>query len=338
MSTNTILYVTNDFVPNPTDAQQSQYESWAADLASSGFTTLIFYNLHIDAFGNFRYTNSQYPLIADGKLQKGYEYLPGLLGSITAAGKVQNIFFCLGGWGSQGDYLHAGQVIGRHGINPGNPLVANFVALQGLGVSGIDMDLETGGGPYPFLPYSSFFPAVVQLTTMLFNLHLQVTYCPYTQNDFWVGCLAAAYGFAGVQPVSWLNLQCYAGGTQAEWVGYLNESGIPLGIQDTGAFVVPGYSTPDTCPSALQSSFGDSSNMAAGVNAGFLWNYNGILAMQQGGQCTSGDSTADYANAIVAGLAELTDANQPGLAPASPAASPGAPSTPAASVQVFSTI
>ncbi|HEU0300006.1 MAG TPA: hypothetical protein VFR37_11140 [Longimicrobium sp.] len=309
MSTNTILYVTNYFVPYPTSAQMAEYEAWAADLGSSGFTTLMFYNMHIDASGNFRYTNASYPFVADGRVQEGYAYLQGLLASITAAGSVTNILFVLGGWGVESDYLHAGQLLGRYGSSPDSPLVRNFVALQGIGVTGIDMDLEPGAaGAYGFIPYSYFGAAVVQLTTLLRNLALRVTYCPYEQTQFWIDCLAASYGFNNVQPVSWLNLQCYSGGTgntQAQWVAALNQSGTPLGISDTDAFVVPGYSPAETCPAALQATFADSSQMTSGVAGGFLYGYQNIQQNQQQNLCPGNNSTADYAKAIAAGIASL---------------------------------
>lgn len=309
MSTNTILYVTNNLVPYPTAAQQAEYEAWAADLGSSGFTTLIFYNLHIDASGNFRYTNAQYPLVADGKVQEGYAYLQGLFASITAAGSVSNIFCCLGGWGSEGDYLHAGQLLGQYGASPDSPLVRNFVALQSIGVTGIDMDLEPGAaGAYGFVPYSYFGSPVVQLTTLLHNLHLLVTYCPYEDSQFWVDCLAASNGFNNVQPVAWINVQCYAGGTgntQAQWVQSLNQSGTPLGIANTDAFVVPGYGPAQTCPPQIQSTFADSSLMTSGVAGGFLYAYPNIQQNQQQNLCAPGNTTADYASAIAAGIASL---------------------------------
>lgn len=143
---NTVIYVDNLTSPFPSAQQQEQYATWAADLSGSGFTTMILYNLHIDTYGNFRYTNSQFPLIADGKLQEGYEYLPELLTSITSNGTINQVMFCLGGWGSEGDYVHCAQLINQYGTGPDNPIVRNFVALQGIGVSGIDFDLEAGAG------------------------------------------------------------------------------------------------------------------------------------------------------------------------------------------------
>lgn len=313
---NTVIYVGNFSSPYPSSQQQQQYAASAADLSGSGFTTMILWNLHIDAYGNFRYTNSQYPLIADGKLQQGYEYLPELLASILGSGTINKVMFSLGGWQSEGDYVHCAQLINQYGTGPDNPIVRNFVALQEIGVSGIDFDLEAGAGLFTSHAYPYYLPVVVQLTNMLANLHLTVTYCPYTSPQFWVDCLSTVYAqqqIDNVQPVSWMNLQCYSGGvanTHQDWVGYLenNASLGPLGISNPAAFIVPGFGVPGICPQGaggLQAKFSDPSLMAPGIAGGFVFTYGGIQTNQQNGTCAPTNATADYASAIVQGIQAL---------------------------------
>ena len=322
---NPVIYVDVLGTPYPTSQQLAQMNAYVSDLSSSGFQTAILYHMHIDAYGNFRSTNSQYPMIVDGRLQPGFAYLPGLIQSLTGDGSsIENVFFCLGGWGSEGDYVHAGHLLAQY---PGlsNPLWRNFVALQSIGISGIDFDLEAGS-PVPLSnPYGYYLPIVVQLTAMLANLHIDVTYCPYTSPDFWMACLASSYaqGVSQGSPVSWLNLQCYAGGagnTQKQWVGYINDAQSAaqpegLGISDATAFVVPGFGAASskgstaTCPQGsggLQSLFSDSSLMMPGIAGGFVFTYAGILQNQQSGACAPTNTTADYASAIVNGIQSLS--------------------------------
>lgn len=322
MSTNAILYVDTFTQPYPSPAVQNQYADWLTDLNGSGFTTAILYNLHIDPVGNLRYTNAQTPLIADGKLQKGYEYLPELLASLTQ-GSFGSVLFCLGGWGSEGDYVNCGNLFARYGTGTGNPVVRNLVALQAMGISGIDIDLEVGAGNYASLQYAYFQPIVAQLTSFLaYELHLDVTYCPYEAPQFWLDCMACGYAQFGAQPVSWLNLQCYDGGsgnTQSQWAGYItaydkaanspNSTSLgPLGISTPAAFVIPGYGSAGeygSSPAAVQSDFSDSSKMAAGVTGGFIYTYAGILYDQQHGTYAPNNTTADYASAIIDGIDAL---------------------------------
>lgn len=315
MSTNPIIYVGNFDQPYPSQVQQGQYADAVADLQGSGFTTAILWNLHVDPLGNLRYTNAQTPLISDGKLQKGYGYLPELLASLTEGGSVDRVLFSMGGWGTQTDYVNCGQLLAQYGTGMNNPLVRNLVALQAMGVSGIDMDLETGGGRFATLGYAYYLPTVVQLTNLLyFDLHLQVTYCPYTAQQFWLDCLACCNAPYGRQPVSWLNLQCYSGGagnTQSQWATAIREYGQSsaslgdIGVDNPAAFVMPGYGVPGICPTELQSNFSDPKQMSAGTAGGFIFTYGGIQQNQQDGTCAPNNTTADYASAIIDGIAAL---------------------------------
>lgn len=315
-SVNPIIYVGNFSVPYPSLQQQRQYATWAADLSSSGFKTMILWNLHVDEYGNLRYTDNHELLIADGVLQKGFAFLPELLARMTSGGTIDKVMFSLGGWGSEGDYVHCAQLMSRYGTGPENPIVRNFAALTAMGVSGIDFDLEPDSGLFNFHQYAYYVPVVVQLTNILSKLDMTVTYCPYTCPQFWLSCLAASFAQQQedpVQPVAWMNLQCYEGGasnTHSQWVALLNQPQPmgPLGIEDAAAFVVPGYGVPGVRPqgaSGLQATFSDPSQMAPGISGGFIFAYTGVLANQQDGACGPNNATADYASAIVEGIGAL---------------------------------
>lgn len=311
-SINPVLYVDVFNTPYPTTQQEQQFADYVSDLTGSGFQTVILASLHIDPYGNLHFGNPNLPggpLIVDGQLQPGFAFLPELIQSLTATGSsIENVFFCLGGWGTEADYIRAGQLMTQY-PGAGNPLARNFVALQAIGADGIDFDLEAGGGPAAYAyPLGVFQQTVVQLTTMLRTLHLDVTYCPYGDQQFWMNCLTIGnmLGFTLGNPVSWLNLQCYSGGTgntQKQWTGYV-KGAANSGITSPSAFVVPGFG-PSTCPKDLQATLSNLSFMTKGAAGAFVYTYSGILQNQQNGTCGPNNTTADYANAIINGITAL---------------------------------
>ena len=109
---------------------------------------------------------------------------------------------------------------------------------------------------------------IVELTLLMHSLGVGVTYCPYTAEDFWLGCLTDVYAQLGSQPVLDYNLQCYDGGDgndPLEWAQNAAESAPPTGIADPQAFVQPGYwvtnrgpkSYYGKCPSAIEAHLRD---------------------------------------------------------------------------------
>ena len=305
---NIAVYINNLDTQNPTPSQLKQLQQYASDISTSNFTTGILWAMHVDASGDFRYNGGD-PMISGGQLQSCLSDLPGLLSTIKG-GTVNQLLFSIGGWTCESDFVNIGNLINQYGTGSKNPLYQNFEALASqLYIDAIDLDLEAGSSPPPYSHnYSYYTDTVVQLTEMLNSLGLKVTYCPYTAQSFWLDCTAQVYKNNQQQLVSGWNLQCYAGGagnTQASWVSAIQNCKSPLGISDPAAFVVPGYATPE-CPGAIQSTFSNSKIMAAGIDGGFIWNYGGIVADQASGTCAPNNSTADYANAIINGIAKLS--------------------------------
>jgi hypothetical protein len=305
---NIVLYLNNLDTQNPDSQQLQQLQQYASDISGSGFTTAILWALHVDASGDFRY-NGGSPMISGGQLQSCLSDLPGLLSTIKG-GTVNKLLFSIGGWTCESDFVNIGNLIDQYGIGSENPLYQNFQALASqLYIDGIDLDLEADSSPPPYAhDYSYYTDTVVQLAQMLNSLGLEVTFCPYTAQGFWLKCMAQIYQNNQQQLVNWWNLQCYAGGsgnTQAEWVGYIQSYGSPLGVGDPAAFVVPGYGTPPDCPGTIESYFSNSQLMDAGVNGGFIWNYGGIVDDQSSGTCAPNNSTQDFADAIINGIAQL---------------------------------
>ncbi|HKV07772.1 MAG TPA: glycosyl hydrolase family 18 protein [Thermoanaerobaculia bacterium] len=306
------LYVEGVFdVQNPSPQQLEQLQGYVSDLQGSNFSVVIFAFIHVDAEGNL-YFNGGAPMISGGQLQSGLSDLSSLFSTLKSSGSVGKLFFSIGGYGpSDSDFNNMGALIQQYGTGPGNPLYQNFQALaQSLSIDGIDFDLEATQ-----YSYDHFTDTVVQLTAMLGSLGLEVTYCPYVEEDFWIGCLAQVYKNNGKQIVSWLNLQCYAGGAgndPAYWVAAVKASDKLTGVGNPAAFVVPGLwcvnsSSGDCnsgdCPATVQETFAGYKASDPGITGGFLWQYGDILACESSGACSGSMSAQAYADAILAGLA-----------------------------------
>ncbi len=136
---------------------------------------------------------------------------PGIVQSLRA-GNVTKIFASFGGYGVP-DYQRIGMLITKYGTGEDSPLYKNFKCLKDtLGIDGIDFDDEDS--------YDQ--DTVVQFAQMLLSLGYEITFCPYGDQEFWSDCVNAL----GADNVSWMNLQCYAGGLDnnpADWTG-----GVPV--------------------------------------------------------------------------------------------------------------
>ena len=187
----------------------------------------------------------------------------------------------------------------------------SFVAepnLQALSaafpVTAVDFDYESQTGYQP-----NEAAMIVDLTLKVSKLGIGVTYCPYMEPGFWTRCLQQSYQQNGnVQPVLWMNLQCYAGGAgndPRDWIGAVQKA--DAGVADAGAFIVPGYwvagGDGNMCPAQLQSTF--EGLKGTGITGGFLWNSGDLFQYEsQSSSSCQGAATfpVDYANAIVNGL------------------------------------
>lgn len=299
------IYI-NDFdVQNPSPTSDPSIEAlglMAHDIATSGFTVGVFWALHVRANGDFAYNDGD-PIVSGGQLQPGFAHLPALIAAMKARGNLVQLLFSVGGWSCESDFVNIKAMIDQYGTGSANPLYANFQALKtALSVDGIDIDLEANSSPAPYAhPYGYYTDTLVSLAGMLDGLDMTTTFCPYTDQDFWIGCLANIYAANGNrQLVTTMNLQCYDGGgsnTQSQWVGSLQQAASPLGIANVPAFVVPGYDAQQTPPPALQTTFADATQMTSGIVGGFVWNHSEVLQ--------SGNPVSAYASAIVDGIAAL---------------------------------
>lgn len=281
----------NETNPSPPYAEQ------ITQLTTGGFTTVILWSIHVHANGDFYYNDTL--MVSGGVLQLGSDFAANV--NALVAGGVKEILLSVGAWGTTDDFVNLQATWDTAGAENLKALAAAFP------VTAVDFDYESQSG------YTDPEAAmIVDLTLKVSSIGMGVTYCPYMDKPFWMQCLQQSYQQNGnVQPVRWMNLQCYAGGAgndPTHWVTAVRNAN--AGISDPGAFVVPGYwvagGQGDTCPAQLQSTF--EGLQGSGINGGFLWNSSDLFQYESSNSPTCGGSTypVDYANAIVNGLGGQT--------------------------------
>lgn len=271
------LYVQGDIYPSATTDPAAVVKA----ITGSNLTTPILALCHVNC-STQTCPNGQSPpgsqdgditfndtLIVSGGQYVGDSTWPDTIKSLRA-GKVTKIFASFGGYGVP-DYQRIGKIMAKYGTGQDSPLYKNFACLkETLGIDGIDFDDED----------SYVQDTVVQFAKMLLGLGLEITFCPYGSKNFWSGCVNAL----GAANVSWLNLQCYAGGKSnnpGDWTGL----GVP---------VVAGVCANCCCPNTTCSSqqvneafslwttgkgsvssacWSGSAGEAVDLAGGFIWTY-----------------------------------------------------------------
>lgn len=278
------------FGENKPDSNNQQL----AQLVESKFNHVILWSVHVRENGDLYYNDT--PLVTGGVFNSDLQYMIPYVQSLS---KTAQIYWGIGSWGAS-DFKNIGNLLKTP---EGTKALSQNLAglLEAVPATGIDFDMEESYD-------EEMRNTVVQFTLMLHNqFSIQVTYCPYTQELFWLNCLADVYDKAGQQLVARFNLQCYAGGggnTTAQWLSTLNMFDRPLGIADVNTFIVPSFwvQTDDGSqkysPADICKFFG---NPAIRENAGggFLWNTSEMFQ--------SGYEPTDYANAVLNGLADACD-------------------------------
>jgi len=277
------------------------------NLRSSGFNQ-VFGWAGLTASGDITYSYGT--LVSNGVYVDTTNFATQLEALKTSPTSVSEIQFMLGGYGSNefpdikalifpspDDYPNNPQ------IGPDTILYQNFQALkQALPVDGINFDDET--------LYDQ--PTTVAFGQLLNSLGYQVTYNPYMNQSFWIGCLAASEQIApGL--VSGFYLQCYAGGfgnDPAEWIQAVQQA-MPPGY-DAQALIRPGLwcvnagancqAGPDSrCPDNIQSTY--AGWKSSGIQYGWLWLWDDMISCLNSNVCSGNSMTpAAYASAVVNGL------------------------------------
>jgi hypothetical protein len=289
-----------DGYPHPPVAYTAQVAQLKA-----GITSVLLWSIHIHPDGTLYLNDS--PFVRGGEILYSKDPrtgvnpdLPQLFASLTGSGgTVQDVIASVGAWSTSADFTnwHANRAAVQE----------NFNALHAaLGISGIDFDFEPETG-YTLDAQSM----LIDLTLDVGAMGMFATYCPYTQTDWWVGCLAGVYERNdSLQVVRWMNLQCYAGGsgnTPQTWAQAVASAG-NIGVANAEAFIVPGYAVTGSesdgvGPAGIKTIFAGLAG--TGTAGGFLWNSGAIWNGQASAQPPGGAAAptpADYAAAINAGL------------------------------------
>jgi hypothetical protein len=278
-----------------------------SQMIDSGFTTVILWALHVDSSGNLLYNDEKAAVNGNVTLNpSAVSYIQQL----KVKGMINKLFFSIGGSGADANSDFANILKNRAAATQ------NFQALKTtLSLDGIDFDYEgdmdTNG-----------VNTIAALTMMMHNLGLATTYCPYSDTGFWLRCLALAYKLNNnIQPVSWLNLQCYDGGsenTPGEWANQIRNYK-NLGIDQPEAFVVPGLwavnqdkPAEGMCPTQMQSQFSQWQSQSPGITGGWVWNTYDVFENEnlQPTPCDGPTTPTAYAQAIQNGLAGQPVAKQ----------------------------
>lgn len=269
------------------------------DLRASGFTTVVAFAIHVAENGDLVFNETA--IVSAGEYV-GDPAWPGQLSRLKQdqPTSVNRLLFCIGGWDTS-DFSRVQAFIKEYGPTPDSPLGRSFQALKSAipAIDGIDFDDESVYDPNTTVPFAQ----------MLNGLGFEVTFCPYTNMDFWVGCLQKLNGSIP-NLVTGFNLQCYAGGegqTPGPWIDAIKKAMGP--DFDAQGFVSPGLwcrngapaCDQGRCPSDVYAQINEWS--PTGIQSGWIWEFDDLLACESSGTC-SGDTmgTADYAQAIVNAL------------------------------------
>lgn len=164
--------------------------------------------------------------------------------------------------------------------------------LKANGIAGIDMDCEYWGQEGGLKPMD---PACQTVTTAAIGAGLGLTAAPYNRQNEWG--LWCSFVTQNGGSVSWLNIQCYAGGVDngndpVQWFNYFSPS-VPV----AGGFEAkPGSDKGALTPSQakLQVAAWQAEPPPNCLAGAFVWEFGIII---------SGSYTvADYATAMYAGL------------------------------------
>jgi hypothetical protein len=270
------------------------------ELRASGLTTVVAWGLHVDESGDLFYNN---PLVVSGGKYVGDQQWPARLAALKhlSPTSVKRLLFSIGGWESP-DFANIKKLIDEQGTGPDSVLYRNFAALKKAipVIDGIDFDEE-----------ENYYPdATVAFATMLHELGYAVTFCPYTEEDFWIECL---WKLEKVSPglVSGFNLQCYSGGagnTPEEWIERVAEKMGP--DFNAKAFVWPGLwvkhpaqnpgEETGECPDEIQKKL--AGWQSTGIAGAWVWKFDEIREYKNSGMCTAPMTLAAYTQAILKGL------------------------------------
>ncbi|MBA3487831.1 MAG: hypothetical protein H0T88_11710 [Lysobacter sp.] len=286
-----IIAVYAEGVMYPTTASQSVHTT-IYQLQKSGFNTPILGLFHVgrdyditpaQITGDIYYNDT---LVISQGSYVGDSSWPGLIGSMIGGG-VTKVCASFGGGGVL-DFQTLKRIYEGNGNSyAGTNLLANLNVLRHTfpSISVIDMDCEE--------TYDQ--PSFVAFCQLLIALGFQISFCPYTWQDFWTGSLAKLNA-SNPDKVVWWNLQAYDGGAGNEPGQWAAAIGTAIPGFATAGYIVVGDWTNDS-PSEVKNLLRGFSNEPS-LGGGFMWTLDDMI---------SAGTLDAYGSAIKAGLGVGTD-------------------------------
>ena len=218
----------------------------SAALKSSGFTTMIFFEVNVNSNGDLTGPNGE--SFASGGVYTGDAGWGTRLAALKVAPtSINRIEFCVGGFNGP-SFPAIKALVNSGGTGSTSILYKNFQALKNAtGVDAIDFDDET----------TYDVSSSVAFGNMLAVLGMKVTLCPYTNQSYWQS-VKSQLG----SKVDAIYLQCYDGGAGNDPANWITLFG--------GFKVLPGDWYNDSAATIQSKMNGWES--ADGITGGFIWN------------------------------------------------------------------
>ena len=266
-------------------------------LRASGMTTIVAWSVHVGSDGDLVFNDP--PIVQDGEYVGDADWPAQLASLKKAPTSVTRLLFSVGAGGVE-DFTHIQELIQEHGTGPDSILHRNFAALKEAipEIDGIDFDDED--------LYDE--DTTVAFAEMLNGIGYEVTFCPYSDMDFWTACLRRLNeGSPGL--VTTFNLQCYSGGSgnaPGPWIdaikAAMGEGFDAEGMVKPGLWCANGPDCADgDCPDSIQQTLAGWQD--TGIEGGWIWLLDDVLKCESSGSCSGGPMGVDaYAAAITGGL------------------------------------
>ncbi len=187
---------------------------------ASGMTTIVIFNMGVDAAGNLGGG-----AVCSNGVYTGPSNWGALLAQCKAApSSVTRIEMCIGGW-TDPSWTNIKNYLAANGTNSSTVLYRNLFALKNaLGIDAIDNDDEAA--------YDS--ASAIQFGFMCASVGLKSTLCPYTNPSYWQAVKAGLGSYCDK-----VYLQCYDGGAYntngnniANWNSYFGGLQVSAGYWD----------------------------------------------------------------------------------------------------------
>ncbi|MEO7717951.1 MAG: RICIN domain-containing protein [Capsulimonas sp.] len=226
--------------------------SWQNTARSSGYTSLFLFTMHVQSNGNLDYNGT--PIVTNGVYVGDSTWGAKLAACKAAPSTVNRIELTIGGWGDP-SFTNIKNLIVSQGTGSSSILYRSFQALKNAtGIDAIQYDDEQ----------TYDVGSAVSFGNLISTLGMKVTFCPYTNQAFWVNAKSQLGS-----KVDAIYLQCYDGGAGNDPGNWNSAFG--------GFKVTPGlWGNVDTMASSTAKFRGWQTNL--GINGGFLWLNGGFPA------------------------------------------------------------